>query len=213
MRGKKKIAFTLVELLIVIAIIAILAALLFPSLQKAKQRTKQIQCYSGLKQIGLAFTEYANDYNGWIPRSYDTDAGESWFNRIREYLNIRNNVIYTQEKTCGIFKCPSWEVIAGASIFPGLSYGINYHVAGPGSLSGPSIYHKQLSQVSSPGSIVLIADRSNSATSSTLSRNYAYGGNQGYSFSQRHLGKANILFCDMHAGSKYLIYPDDLGKW
>ena len=63
--------FTLIELLVVIAIIAILAAMLMPALQQARERGKQSNCQSNLKQIGLAFTLYADMFNNWIP-SYST---------------------------------------------------------------------------------------------------------------------------------------------
>ena len=78
---KSKVAFTLIELLVVIAIIAILAALIFPTLARAKAKALQAQCLNNLKHIGQAIQIYADEDNDvlpgpalvQIPTSYNSD--------------------------------------------------------------------------------------------------------------------------------------------
>ncbi len=87
MNGKEKgrKGFTLIDLLVVVAIIAILAAMLLPALSKARERARQAVCMSNLKQIGLAIFMYTNDYDGYIPLatfpSYDSllPANDYWW--------------------------------------------------------------------------------------------------------------------------------------
>jgi len=60
-------AFTLVELLVVISIMAILMAILLPSLRRARVQSKQVACASNLRQVGLGLNMYADGSNDWLP--------------------------------------------------------------------------------------------------------------------------------------------------
>src|SRR5262245_21670768 len=60
-------ALTLIELLVVIAIIAILAALLLPTLERAKEKVYRVQCANHLRQISVSLHLYADDHRGWLP--------------------------------------------------------------------------------------------------------------------------------------------------
>ena len=133
-RGSK--AFTLVETLVVIAIIAILASLLLPALSKSQLRAKRIWCENNLQQLGLGFNTFANDHGGKFPMAVSTnDSGSMEF--VQDGFNA-GEVFYTsyhhfqtlssELRTPKILICPA-DTRTPAENFPNLqNENISYFV-------------------------------------------------------------------------------------
>lgn len=152
-------AFTLIELLIVIAIIAMLAAILFPVFAAAREKARQSTCASNLKQIGLAVLQYAGDYDDTPPCGNGASAtnhdGQGWAGQIQSYVNI-----------LGVFQCPD-----DTSCLPGSagcttntdnrmlveSYIYNADLTSPGNTGVLS----PLSKYTSPANTVMIGEGRN----------------------------------------------------
>ena len=105
--------FTLIELLIVIAIIAILAGMLLPSIGRAKEAAQQIQCIGNMKQLGVYSTMYANDNDETaLPCSQKmaTNAYGAWFMKLANDYIGQNVGLDRSEKLSELFSCPSDKV-------------------------------------------------------------------------------------------------------
>ncbi|MDA7628679.1 DUF1559 domain-containing protein [Verrucomicrobia bacterium] len=89
-------AFTLIELLVVIAIIAILAGMLLPVLSKAKGKAHQVKCSSNLRQINLALSMYADDFDNKIPPRIS--GGPNWISALLPYHNNPEIVICPSDR-------------------------------------------------------------------------------------------------------------------
>jgi prepilin-type N-terminal cleavage/methylation domain-containing protein/prepilin-type processing-associated H-X9-DG protein len=100
MRNHK--GFTLIELLVVIAIIALLLAILLPSLNKARDQAKDVRCSNNLKQIGLAFTLYTDDYQGKFPRN-----GGIWIVKFLPYIGGQGDED-EDYRQMGVYNCPQY---------------------------------------------------------------------------------------------------------
>jgi prepilin-type N-terminal cleavage/methylation domain-containing protein len=103
-RRRTRGAFTLIELLVVIAIIAILASLLLPALAKAKSKAQRTACLNDEKQIGLAFSMWANDHKENYPTTVDPVEGgtkgltEAW----QTFMALSNELV-----TPKVLYCPT----------------------------------------------------------------------------------------------------------
>lgn len=87
-RARQQAAFTLVELLVVIGIIALLVSILLPALNKARKAGEAVVCLANLNQLGKASMMYVNDYKVLVP-SLGTMTGETWDTKLAPYLGIK----------------------------------------------------------------------------------------------------------------------------
>jgi prepilin-type N-terminal cleavage/methylation domain-containing protein/prepilin-type processing-associated H-X9-DG protein len=117
--------FTLIELLVVIAIIAILAAILFPVFARARENARRTAGLSNLKQIGLGFTQYLQDYDGRYPatvterqgggdKDHDLGPDESakWSIRAKLQPYIKSHQVFKDPSA------PAWPVTGAGAYFP-----------------------------------------------------------------------------------------------
>jgi len=195
-------AFTLIELLVVIAIIAILAAILFPVFAKVREKARQTSCASNEKQIGLAITQYVQDYDEKYPaREYNGDA-DTWRIGVFPYV-----------KATGVFSCPSNPsgTKKGLDGYP-ISYGGNYNSSPyfnqdwgnmyPGYINGTGVFADAkgpgvaLASIDSPAQVIEVLEMTNEGYSDANILNHFTGANQ--DLFAGHTGTSNYLFCDGH---------------
>lgn len=220
--------FTLIELLVVIAIIAILAAILFPVFSQAREKARQTSCLSNLKQLGLSFMMYAEDYderfpNGGLEAGCGGLAGGaltpdqvlngilsawipsgSWLNHPG--WDIRNGALYPYVKNADVYHCASdsgWQVRHGSQVASG---GVSY------SMNGYLSPFYAIAAIDTPANIVLLIDQGmGDPNGPNISK---AGIDDGWfvsfwcgttpclpieSIAIIHMGGANLAYCDGHA--------------
>jgi prepilin-type N-terminal cleavage/methylation domain-containing protein/prepilin-type processing-associated H-X9-DG protein len=222
---KHRSAFTLIELLVVIAIIAILAAILFPVFAQAREKARQASCLSNMKQMGLAYQMYCQDYDETGP----TIHGGNWIpntDRVAEFLEL-----YPYIKNIGVWTCPdatpaendSWPDSAAKALGAPLSnngknrfnYGYNWGIliyaggglVGPGASSVNSAGQasdyqagKSLAALVSPAQVFVYAD-SYDTYRPTMGMDFMLDSYKGgkKSGSLRHGSRFNVAYADGHA--------------
>ena len=180
---KRKTAFTLVELLVVIGIIAVLISLLLPTLGRVRQQANSVKCLSNLRQIGQALVMYTNVHNGSLPIGYwdgtvpqdssiDNTRSTDWTVLLAGTLNNRLGFTYAagnvnngeRAKTRQLFLCPDATqgeetgAISNYSTHPRLMPALDSAdgIAGAGSFLRPM----KLSQIKRGSEIVAVMDAS-----------------------------------------------------
>jgi prepilin-type N-terminal cleavage/methylation domain-containing protein len=190
--GVSKQGFTIVELLVVIAVIALLAAMLLPVLARAKEKARSSQCAANLRQWGLAYQMYASDNGDFLPRRgqgvqqlVQINRPEDWFNALPVYFGltsfmqmITNNVPPAAHDQ-SVFICPTAENPGGTYFLP---YGMNMNLC-PWNLP----VQTKFSEVVQPACVVAMADAPGQYAST-------YPSAQSYSIVARHAARINLLF-------------------
>ncbi len=227
LRRHNRGGFSLTELLVVIAIIGILAALLLPTLSRAKSQAQQAQCRSNLHQLGLALHGFVQEHHVY-PLDQNDDSTGSYSEHHRSWTEALNREEFGIPKsdtpwfTNGVWICPAarWDANEPAANTMAIwfSYGYNWRgLNSPGKngalgLGGRNTNNSNSgllpppvgeSEVTTPSDMVAIGDCFDG--NPELQRGTWAGiGKKGKSTAARHQGKANVVFCDGHVESPTL---------
>jgi len=207
-------AFTLVELLVVVAVVALLASLLLPALTASRAEARRVACLSNQRQIGLAILTYAQDYDDVFPIAHYFDAERpayvAWdtITPLGDPNHAEPGLIWRHVGHVAVQQCPSY---FGPSMTTGDPYtGYNYNTTyiGRGQYERPyrdmSDAPARAAQIRRPAETALVGDGGYAAGANKFMRatldpaeDLASAGTQAY----RHRDVTNVLFVDGHAES------------
>lgn len=179
--------FTLIELLVVISIIAILASMLLPALNKARARAHQSSCANQLKQQGLAMSFYLGDFDEYYTPNWD--GKYCWMQLLAPYLSLKSTSMSVLREA-KIFTCNSARSPVGNYI----DYGINC-LTGYG-ITWSTAYSVKMSNISESSATIVLGDRESKEGTDINNVN---------DLTYRHNRKANYLFADGHVAD-YMIF-------
>jgi prepilin-type N-terminal cleavage/methylation domain-containing protein/prepilin-type processing-associated H-X9-DG protein len=217
-----KKAFSLVELMVVMAVITMLLSILLPGLQRARQECKRITCLTNLRQMVIAANVYVQNNDGYYPIAYYYEiSGQKFtsycwdFTSIKDWDTLEQKVIpgllwegQTIEK---IQQCPSFNGASNWLDDPYSGYNYNVSYIGHGSAEAFAKPVKAM-EVKHPSKCALFGDGQWSGGANKFMRSpFLWGkdtfparsaGTQGF----RHLGKTNVVYCDGSACSSARCY-------
>jgi len=211
-------AFTLVELLVVIGIIAALIAILLPTMARARAQAKLVACMSNLRQIGWATTMYDNENRQWLPACKSAEGASHWKYEIAQYITrVRKDFITTLNDPYfgagGPLSCPSWAGVSGnaatqaqlnahPAYFGGLGWSAQISFQGETSRAKLSDF-KTGTESALAGDVVDISQWDGGATYTDYMNMYTIGGYPADKrIARRHNKGLNILWADMHVDNQ-----------
>ncbi len=233
--GQIRPAFTLVELLVVIGIIALLIGILLPSLGRARESAKAIKCKSNLHQISVAFESYLADYHGQgtigqsLAQGQVTEASGTVGNISAHWAYLQTPVssgVYTYDVTGG-WMTKYMRGNLNGYVCPSFTPDDRYVLQKSQAVTGYAVYggtaSYRMTQITSPAETFMASDAASLSSSTTPFLEYpadsvpqptsGYQASPGAFVHARHLRKANVLWCDGHATSEpvYLYHVGDVG--
>jgi len=110
----KRRGFTLIELLVVIAIIALLMSILMPALQRVKSQAQSVTCQAKLKQWGLIFKIYTDDYDGYFNEGWGVGETTLWMNALRPYYKDNWDLLLCPTATRLMANASDWGTFKAA---------------------------------------------------------------------------------------------------
>jgi prepilin-type processing-associated H-X9-DG protein len=151
---KRRDAFTMTELLVLIPIAALLGVLLLASLGDAKEKAKSAVCMNNLREIGVAISLYANDHDDYYPPGFVATVGD-WPFFIGSYLGKKPTTYGNPIDSSKALLCPSG-VQSQTNLPVRLMYSAHTRLMPPSSIPSYGLYKR--GRVARPTEIVLVAD-------------------------------------------------------